>query len=480
MITIKKNGTDITALIEWQSAQITEVLTKEVSRLEFAVVYNAPNGEPASMPGVGDLIDVYEDGDHIFGGSVTETELTVDGGFKLRKTIHCTDWSYLLDGRLVHKNYAQMDPADIVADLVANFATGKGITTNHVQRGNFLVTSIKFNYEPFTKCLEKLAKMIGWEWYVDPDKDIHFFLIEGTAAPFAIDDDGGNLEWQTLDIGLNLQNMKNSVFVIGGNYKKNFTSATTLDVYQTDGIRSTFALAYNYDSSNLHVTLNGVAQTIGIDQQDNPSGFQVMFNDRGRFIYFNSVPASGKTVKAFGDARIPIVAHASDAAAIAEFGEYQDVIVDNKILTVPEAQARAQAEILQFGEAVHDIKFRTLRTGLRIGQTILLNSATLGFTDTPLIIKNIVGAGYSPNLFEYTVECLGSDKVTFVDLMSNLLRQEAAQNPVDDSIVNQDIIFTPDEELKISDTVTATATAALAFLWGTSANNSKWGFTTWG
>ena len=38
------------------------------------------------------------------------------------------------------------------------------------------------------------------------------------------------------------------------------------------------------------------------------------------------------------------------------------------------AQQRALAEILQFGHPVYDVKFKTLQTGLVIGQTILLNS----------------------------------------------------------------------------------------------------------
>ncbi len=105
-----------------------------------------------------------------------------------------SDWGYLLDGTLVKKNYAMMDPHDIVLDLVATFCSGKGFTTNHVQTGNFLIPSIKFNYQQPTKALESLAKLIGWDWYIDPNKDIHFFLGdvenaigEGGVAPITVD-----------------------------------------------------------------------------------------------------------------------------------------------------------------------------------------------------------------------------------------------------------------------------------------------------
>src|SRR5512142_899078 len=112
-----------------------------------------------------------------------------------------------------------MDPHDIVLDIVANFAAGKGFTTNHVQVANFVVPSIKFNYQPPTKCLESLAQLIGWDWYIDPNKDVHFFLgdVEGGigekgAAPIIIDQTGGNsgqdIEWNSLDVALDLQNMQ--------------------------------------------------------------------------------------------------------------------------------------------------------------------------------------------------------------------------------------------------------------------------------
>ena len=44
--------------------------------------------------------------------------------------ITCTDYGYLLDGTLVKKNYAMVDPSVIVKDIITNFAAGKGHKTN--------------------------------------------------------------------------------------------------------------------------------------------------------------------------------------------------------------------------------------------------------------------------------------------------------------------------------------------------------------
>lgn len=470
-VTIKKTvssvQTDISNLIDWKSVNLTLVLTKEVNKLQFTI-----KDKPGiTIPDVNTQIDVYEDQGatlnvHIFGGTITERQAVIIGGILIGYQFTVIDWTYIADSKVVAKRYSQMDPQDIVADLVTNYAPA-GFTTTNAQRGNFLVPTINFNYQSLSKCFQKLASLIGWEWYWDESKDLHFFESAGMTAPFQINDTDGNLEWPTLDIDVNLQNMKNSVYVIGGNYAKAFTATTTPDVYLGDGTKTVFSLAYPYTKSAMTVTLNGVSKTIGVENTDT-SGFDVYYNDASRYIRFGTAPASSDVVKVYGDAEVPILAHASDAAAIATYGEYQDSIVDKQIKSVAEAQARAQAEILQYGHAVYTIKFKTLKTGLKLGQTITVNSAIFG-VNTDVVIKRITGNGYSPGDsskpgFEYQVECYGSDGVTFVDIMSVLLQQELNQNGVDASTILE-VLQTLAESITITDTLITTS-ASLPYHWG--------------
>jgi hypothetical protein len=470
------NGTDISNSIDWSTVDLVSVLTKEVSTLKFDVKVGAGQTQPAkTVPKVNDIINMYDASGIIFGGTVTESEATVKG-LVFTYQITCTDWSYLLDGTLIAKNYASMDPHDIVLDIVSTVGgTAKGFTTNNVQMGNFLVPSIKFNYEQPTKALEALAKLIGWDWFIDADKDLHFFLGavedgvgDGGQAPITIDETSGDIEWNSLDIDVNLQNMKNSVYVIGGLYEKTFTQSDAVDVYSTDGYRQVFSLAYPYEKSSLTVLLNGVSQSIGTDQQTDPSTVNVLYNDRERFIRFTAgAPANGQTVTVYGKAKIPILAHASDPVGIATYGEFQDSVIDRQIYTVQEAQARAQAEILQFGHAVYDVKFNTLTPGCRIGQTVVLNSPKLGITNQYLVIKRIEASVFVPGTqgkLEYQIEALGSDNVTFVDIMSTLLQQENANTTVDDSTVLE-VLLSFSETPKVDDTV-ALAHESRPYTWG--------------
>jgi len=146
-------------------------------------------------------------------------------------------------------------------------------------------------------------------------------------------------------------------------------------------------------------------------------------------------PTSGKSLIIYGNAQIPILAHAQDSAAISLYGEIQDSIVDKQITTIPEAQARAKAEVAQYGSPVYTVKFNTIQPGLLVGQTINLNSTKLGYTGIPLIIKRITGTGYSHNQIRWQVESYNTNRVTYIDLMAGILQKENQDNPVDDTTI---------------------------------------------
>lgn len=486
---------DITKEIDWTSIQGTLVLTKEVSKFQF----NIKISPGKTIPKLNDQIDLWVNGVgsgyHVFGGLVTETEVTVMGGKQLIIQITVTDWSFQLGKLLIAKNYASIDPGLVCIDLINQFNTfaGTSYSTAGIQLAGYTIPSIKFNYIPVHKAIDNLATLIGWDWNITAGQVVQFFLEGSQTAPFVIDDTTGNLEWNTLDWDQDLTNMKNSVFVIGAAYAKTFTSANTPDVYTSVAGTTTYPVAYPYQYSvynsttlittYMQVTLNGVAQTVGrANTTDDPADFQVMYSDTGRWIQFQSDPGNGATIKVFGTANVPIVAHAIDAGAIAAYGEIQSNIVDKKITTVAEAYLRAQAEITLYGHAVNDLKFNTIMPGLFVGQQIIINSAILqaiyGTSLLTLTIKTITLAPYSPFELEYQVECIGSTQVTYVDMMSVLLQQENDLNPVDDSTVLENLVPV-EEATTVTDTVEATSTAA-PYEWAPGGSPPiKWGFSKW-
>jgi hypothetical protein len=475
------------------------VLTKETGTLTFNVRQGVGQTYPAkTVPAIGDTIELYDSTGIIWGGTVTEVEPIISG-LLITWQITATDYGFLLDGLLVKKNYAGMDPADIVEDIINTFCAGKGFNLDGVQRGNFLVETIKFNYQQPSKALQSLAKLIGWDWFIGPDKTVYFFLGDvddgdgggavgdGGVAPIAVDATSGEVEWNSLDIDLQITNMQNSVYVIGGSLPVMFTASTTNDVYPTNGTANTFPVAYAYSSSTIVVELNGVPQTVGIlNQVTDPSTVDVLYSDSGRFIQFTTgAPAGGGVVKIFGTAQVPIVAHASNNESIALYGERQGVVTDSTITSVPEAQLRATAQILQFGHPVYDVKFNTLVAGCRIGQTIKVNVPAMGITNYNLVIKRIEAVGYAPGdttlnidgMLEYQVECIGSDTVTFTDLMTTILQNEQTQTDVSDDTITENLEYAS-EELVLADTVTATG-GIRPYVYGPSSPQARYGFAVY-
>jgi hypothetical protein len=469
---------DITSIIEFDNTfNIQSVLTKEKGQFTFNVKAPKAPTLPTNMPQIGDEIyvnyTINANTQLIFGGTVVTVEPIVSGGVLLLYQITAADWGFLFDSKVVKKNYAGIDPHDIVVDLVSNFCP-PGFTTNHVQVGNFLVSTIKFNYQQPSKCLEALAKQIGWDWYIDPNKDVHFYFAEGnpggssevSVAPITIDDTSGQIEWPTLDVQQDITNMKNAVYVVGGTYAKDYVlspnpAATPpqyapVDVYTSVAGTFVYPLGYSYDESTLTITLGGVGQAIGTDQQTDPSLVQVLYNDSGRFIRFTSDPGNGLKIIVQGEAQIPILAFVSDSASIAEYGEFQDAIVDTTILSIQEAQERAQADIDMFGDPVFTVKFSTtsaLSNQLFIGQQITLNSAKFGVANKTLVIKQINCVARTKFQLEYQVQCLGSDNVTFNDIMLTLLQQNLGQANSPDSTVLA-ILIPIGEKLELTDAVT--------------------------
>ena len=500
-VQVLNGSNDISSLIDWTTFDLVMVLTKEKGTLKFDIVVPAAPTLPAYFPNLSDTINcyytIYDDAGNpttrlIFGGTVITLEQVVDGGVVTRYHVTCADWGYLLDSKLVKKTYANMDPADIVADIIENFCPA-GFTTNHVERGNFLVSVIQFNYQQPSKAIESLAQQIGWDWYVDPTKDVHFFFAdtatgstETNPAPFAIDDDNGNLEWSTLDATLDLSNMKNSVYVQGGSYAKSFVldpnpvatppQYAPVDMYTTVAGTLAYPLIYPYNINTLVVTLDGVGQAIGQNQVTDPATVQVLYDSTGHFLLFTSDPGGGHALLVQGTASVPILAFVSNPASITAYGEYQDVITDTNILSVQQAQARALAEIEMFGHPVYDVKFNSispLSNQLYIGQTIMFNSAKFGVSNYPLLIRRIECVGRSPYQLEYQVEAMGSQTVTFTDMMLTLLQQTNGQTQTSDSTVLQ-VLLPIEEELALTDTVTVTS-GSRPYAWG----SARWGFWSW-
>lgn len=414
-LVLKINGVDKSSSVSWPTLSKVEVLTKEVDRLEFEVI----KATGKTIPAVNDDIVLEENSVKIFGGVVTERLEQIKGGILIGYLIRCKDYSHYLDRRLVIKNYSNQAAHLSVIDIIETFTTG--FTTTNVETSSPTVKSFSFNYEQVTRALTKIADTIGFDWYVDYNKDVHFFNAENIDAPFSLSDTNDKFEWDTLEINQTILQVKNTVYVRGGDYKKTFLEAAAVDVYTATAGQKTFQLAYKYD--NFTVKVNGVVQVFGTDQQDDPLTVDGLYNFAEKFITFTTPMVGGEEVIVYGDAYIPIIAQARDQSSIAAYGVYETVFVDKNIKSVEEAQLRAKNELKKYSETVYEGSFKTTQTGLRVGQRIRIQS-TIRSLDKTFKINRIVGKARSHGSMEYTVYLIASGQVTLTDVLIELLERD--------------------------------------------------------
>lgn len=468
-LTLKINAVDRSNHVKWDTLQKVEVLSKEVDRMEFEILKTPSK----TIPDVGQEITLDEGANKIFGGVIVERNEVNKGGLLLGYHIRCKDYSQFLDRKVVTKSYANQTARAIILDIISTFTSG--FTTANVAASTPTVASIKFNYEQVTRCITQLADQIAWDWYVDYDKDIHFFDTEANPAPFNLDDTTGNFEWKTLEINKSLLQLKNAVFVRGGEYKKTISEANAIDKYKAATGQKTFALAYKYD--NITVKKNGAVQTIGTDQQTDPATVNLLYNFNEKFITFSTGLASGDDVVVYGDAFIPIIALVKDQVSIATYGEYQTPVVDKSITSINEAQTRAKAELKKYAESVFESRFKTTKTGLKVGHQINLNS-TIRNINKNFKINRIVGKARGSDHMEYEIFMIASGQITFTDIMVNLLGQDKKNIVIATNEVLQRLEFLL-ESLTLSELLTAIKDSP-PYRWGAgSANDFRWNFFTW-
>jgi hypothetical protein len=413
-ISVLINGTERKDNIDRDSFQKEDNLTAEVDVLEFTT---RKYGSGSWKPAVGDEVVAYDGATKVFGGHCVEVDETVDSAGIVVYKATCKDYSHLMDGKLVFKEYENYDVEDIIADIVAVFLPA-GFTTANVGTTGIQLSYILFNYEQPSKCLQTLAELIGWDWYVDANKDIHFFdKAVGETAPFDLTDDNDKYVFNSLEVKEDNTQIRNVVYVRGGEYAGDSRSDK---VGAGDGTTTAFKLPYRYNSKPT-VTVGGSSKTVGVDFLNDPAAYDCLWNYQEKILKFTAAPASGDVVVT-GTPMIVVLVKASLGASIAVNGTYEYVVVDKTIITKAAARQRAQAEMEDYGFSVKDASFETYVSGLRSGQKINISSVIRGLNQD-FIVTRVTSRMRTENAFSYEVECSTVRKTGIISFLQDQIAE---------------------------------------------------------
>lgn len=438
MVNITIAGADRTTYVQFPSLRIENILTKQVDRCTFTL-----ENKVGYAPAIGAQVIITDGSTRVFGGVIVRrTQLSASYG-SVSYTIECSDFTRILDQKLVSETYERMTVNEIIDDLVANWLPS-GFTTIQTDC-NVAVDYIQFKYEPISECLRQLAELVNYDWYIDYFMDIYFKSPIAETAPFDIEDDNGTYDNKSLVIRLDNSQMRNSIVVRGGEYAgAEFTASIRMDGKQT-----TVTLPYKYE--NFEATLTGKPLDLGIDYIDNPDSYDALYNFNEKLLRFKSGdrPNQNSTLSFSGNPLLPVIVTYRDDNLIAAQaavegvgdGEYQYLIVDKSINTQIAARQRAAAEIKTYGETLSEGEFVSEISGLKSGQRIYINSASRAIDDH-FIINRVTSTMPDPSSMVYNVSLITTKTMDFISIMKKLLVAD-----------NKNIIVNAGEILDLSQTV---------------------------
>lgn len=397
--TLTLAGSNFLPRYKTNSVRIRELIQNKSSVLDMQIVVKSGQTKPAEGSEI-----VYKDGSRfLFGGYVTRiSPAEVGEGQLFIYDLEASDYSQIFNNKVARRAYTNMTLKAIVEDLMSTYVDASyGFTTTNVATGP-TITSVSFDHVSLRKAFEKLAKLTGYVWYTDYQKNLFWQATTATAAPENITDSTAN--FSEITISYDTTQVKNSVTVIGSPAGEAANAPNTQTF--TGNALDRIWLLDNRPASVISVTINAVSKQVN-NKNNEIEGDQVLYDSDTGYIWVNTdepTPANGYAIVVNYYPYVDIIAKKEDAPSIAFFaaldggdGLFEYTIKDPSITTKAEAADRALQELDQFADPLVNGQFVT-RTGLLSGgsyfapgQYLTVNLPTYGISsDSVFLIQEVV------------------------------------------------------------------------------------------
>lgn len=435
------NSIDRTTDIKQGSLRINDVINDRVNTCRLILDNISGDGIPSADE---EIVITSNDGTKLFAGYVVDISYRnkVRSGGEMVAILNCVDYTRLLDRNLVHETYEDMTDKAIIEAIVEEYCEGLGITTDNVVEGA-TIDQISFNYIQPSQAIRIICELTGRNWYIDYDKDIHYFPLATTASPFDIDSNTST--YRDLEIRKDASQIKNRVYVRGGTKLSEFT--TYIEV--GDGEKTKFPLPDKPHSVTVEVDTGGgyVEKTVGIKNVD-IEGYDWYLNYMEKYLEQDSggsVLTSSHKLKVTYKYDIPILVAVENKASILDHGSREFAIFDKSIATTQAARDRASGELTDYAENLIEGSFKTWETGFVSGQYININLSDYGVNDDYLV-KRVIATSIGAGHYQYEIFVASAKTLGIIKFLIKLL--EADKNLIeldDDEVV--------DELLELSDSL---------------------------
>ena len=252
-------------------------------------------------------------------------------------------------------------------------------------------------YKKPAELVESLAKEVGYFWYIDYERDLHFFASSSKAAPIEITPTSNN--YNDLKRTVDISNLKNRQTIRGGIA---VADARYIQEKVCDGKEESFSLDYPPKDLKIYVDTTGtgssyVEKTVGVENLAAETSVDYLYNFSEKVVRkagATLIPKDGLIKLDYLPYKDIRVRH-QDLASIAKMKAITGgnwiydgaVINDESIRTFNEARIRAKAEIEAYKNPIVTITFTTDSENLQAWQLLKVVDTERGINDTFLIQK---------------------------------------------------------------------------------------------
>lgn len=484
---ITLDAVDISSYIQEDTIEISSVLTKQVDTARF--ILEVAQGLTINK---WDEVIIYDGATKLFGGYLMITE-DVPEKVDLYIDCQCSDYSVLLQKPIVKEEFltSTTDQA-IIESLFTDYLPGINSTT-YVNAIKTWTDGIRFNRKTLWECMDILANSAGADWYVDQDKNLHYFLNEENTAPYDISDSpdfSTTFPCSGLKKTGDGSGIVNRVEVVGGNYLSDnatiYLKGTGQDpraimpfkMHMAD--TASAVMVWRNDGSDSTASWTSLTVKVGyIDQLSTTNDVLHYFNDKVLESYANW-PNLERAIKVFGRYEVPLLVRMVDDDSKDLTGTniyFDDVIIDKNIVSISQAKTRGLGRLAEKKLEQISLSFTVLEPGLKAGQIITVNN-TVTSTSASYLIYRVTGKLTNTGYGSYDVEA-GVYNESLVDFMIAIAKDRKGEVEWrEDEVLNE---FRSHTEIISVSEVHSFSTNATPYVWGTTtaSNDLVWSFGVW-
>lgn len=461
----------------------SDVLTARANTWSFTLE------DPANVPNDWDEVIVLDGATKLLAGYVITVEKQrriKDTSTNIHYRCYCGSYGARMARHYAKEEYEDKTDAYIIDDLLTTYASDINGTTYVTALKTY--EKIRFNRKSLHSILEQLAANAGAQWYIDTDKNLHFFLSEENDAPYDISDDpdlSDTFPASNIVINTDGSNVINRVEVVGGSY---LSESNEYFYLQGTGASKIVTFPFKMDKPSDNDTVqvwrndgddttpSWTALTVltGDEVDDLSANTQVVYYAEGQKLEgYEDWPELSQAVRIRGRRYIPLRYRKRNQESYDHYGQwFDDVVVDYDIVRKEDASIVASSKLSENALATTLVTCEVYEHGLKAGQTIHIENTDLGLDDTYLIhrIDAEIGQG---GFAVYTLE-LGAYSKDLIDYLMKLVKslKETATWREDEVL---DEVFDEYETITLTESTQVTADEG-PYNWG----SFDWGYAKWG